>query len=157
MQNILTITTKNQWSCVKKNTKTTPNNKIQQQQKKQQTKSLCAYLHTWLVNRSIRQSASCHQWSTVWSVERDELMLALYPQVPLSWIVILTQREGWRGRTTGGPIRKDKPSPRSHYYHAAPVECPVSGFIANPVQLQSNQFNPSRGRSSPASLFQNIP
>lgn len=119
-------------------------------------KKACVHICTpdWSTEASSNQPP---QWSTVCSVERDELLLSLYPQVPLSCIFILTQQEERRGRTTGGPIRKDRLSPRSHYYHAVPVECPFSGFIANPVQLQSNQFNPSRGRSSPASLFQNIP
>lgn len=39
----------------------------------------------------------------------------------------------------------------------APNRILVSSFWAKPVQLQYNQFNPSRGRSNPVSSFYNSP
>lgn len=67
------------------------------------TKSLCAYLHTWLVTRSIDQSASSVVRSVFSGVRRaDALRLPINPSVQC---FILKQREAWGGRTTGGPIR----------------------------------------------------
>lgn len=99
------------------------------------TKGLCAYLHTWLVNRSINQSAP----SVVRSVysgarQADALRLPMSPSV---LCFILKQREQWGGRTTRDPIREDKLCPRSHDYHTA-LEFSVQFLSLWPTQSNSS-------------------
>lgn len=112
--------------------------------------------------REVDQSASSVGLQRC-TVERDELMPRVYPWSPLlcDWL-----RGSWRGRRQNssrgsnqrGQTLLQVPSlPSRSTDRKTQTQCPLWGFTASPVQLQLNQFNPSRGRSRPARLFQNMP
>lgn len=107
--------------------------------------------------REVDQSASSVALQRC-TVERDELMPCVYPQGPLlrDWL-----RGSWRGRRqnpSGGSNQRGQtllqvPSlPSRSTDRKTQTRGSLCGFTASPVQLQLNQFDPSRGRSSPAWL-----
>lgn len=98
------------------------------------------------------------------TVERDGLMPCVYPSTPLLCDGLRGSWREWRqNNSRGGNQRGQTPLqvpslPSSSTDRKKTTECPPGEFTASPVQpLQSNQFNPSRGHSSPACPFQKIP
>lgn len=98
---------------------------------------------------SLSRGPQCVQWSaTSWCppfTHKTPLLCDLF------WCGV--ERRSSRGSSQTGQTQSQVPLLPS----ATRIWSPVSEFTANPVQFQFNQYNPSRGRSNPAWLFQNIP